>query len=166
MSGGREEEQAGGFVRMAQAEGGGDRAAEGMADDDRLFDAALLHQSGDCICLAGGDGVLRTAAFGIAMTGAIDEQHFRPAFECGAEGHDLVEQIAAGAVNEDQSRQIRIFWRRDVDRIHAVAADIGQFADIRIGVFKLPRLISGVTDGGGERGEKSGNFCKHDLNKR
>ncbi|MGO7748352.1 hypothetical protein ACC677_36770, partial [Rhizobium ruizarguesonis] len=37
----------------------------------------------------------------------------------------------------------------DVDGIHPVAADIRQFADIRIGVFELPRLISGVTDGGG-----------------
>ncbi len=63
-------------------------------------------------------------------------------------------------------KQIRIFGTLDVDGIHAVAADIRQFADIRISLFELPRLVSGVTDGGGERGEKSGNFCKHDLNER
>ncbi len=107
--------------------------------------------------------IFGAAAFGIAVTGTIDEEHFGPALECGAEGDELVEQIAAGAVNEDERGQIRLFRTPDMDGIHAVAADIRQFTDIGIGLFESPCLVRGVADGGGEGSEKSGNFCKHDL---
>ncbi len=52
VRGGREEEQASRLFRMADAECGGDGAAEGMADNDRLVDAALFHQRGDGVRLA------------------------------------------------------------------------------------------------------------------
>ncbi|EGE55990.1 hypothetical protein RHECNPAF_770024 [Rhizobium etli CNPAF512] len=163
MGGGCQKEQAGCLFGMAQAEGCGDRAAERMTDNDRPLDAACLHQPGDRVRLAGRHRIFGAAAFGIAVTGAIDEEHFGPALECGAEGDELVEQIAAGAVNEDESRQIGMFRTLDMDGIHAIAADIRQFTDIGIGLFESPCLVRGVADGGGEGSEKSGNFCKHDL---
>ena len=47
-----QEQQTRRLVRMADAEGCSDRAAEGMADDNSLLDAALFHQFGNGIGLA------------------------------------------------------------------------------------------------------------------
>ncbi len=49
-------------------------------------------------------------------------------------------------MDEDQSRQVGGFGALDVDGVHAVAADVGQLANIGIGLLELAGLIGGVAD--------------------
>jgi hypothetical protein len=143
-----EEEEAAGLFRMANAEGRSNRAAEGMSDDDRLLYAALHHEVRDGVRLAGWKHVFRAATLGIAMTRPVDEQHFRAAGERRKKGSTLVEQVTAGAVDEDKSGKVGGLWAWNMNGIHAVAADVGQFSDIGMCLLDLVRHIGGVTDGG------------------
>ncbi|MNL73288.1 hypothetical protein D3C87_1987300 [compost metagenome] len=68
-------------------------------------------------------------------------------------------------MNENQSRKIGAVWARHMHGIHAIAADIGQFADIGIGIFELAGLVGGIADSGGNRGKEGGNFGKHGFNR-
>jgi hypothetical protein len=45
------------------------------------------------------------------VAGAVDEEHFGAAAQLAREGADLVEQVAAGAMDEDQRRQVCISGR-------------------------------------------------------
>ena len=106
MGGGGEEDEAPCLFGMVEREGRGDRPAEGMADDDGRADAEAVHQAGDQRCLLA-LFVMAAAAAGPAVTGAIEEEHFRPAFEQRPQRHHLVVQIGAGAVDEDDGRKVR-----------------------------------------------------------
>ena len=89
-----------------------------MADEDRLADAEPLHQRGDRRCLAG-RRLVAAAALRPAMAGPVEEQHLGAAFEQGPQRHHLILQIGAGAVDEDDRRQLGIGRRRHVDEMHA-----------------------------------------------
>ena len=52
MGGRRQKHQPARPFGMGEREGRRHRAAEGMADDDRLADAEMVHQRGDRLCLA------------------------------------------------------------------------------------------------------------------
>ncbi len=117
-------------IRMAQRKACDHRAGKGMADDDRLADAALFHQPGDRIGLTIRPGVFRPAALGKAVAGAVDEQHLGAALQQGTEGRHLVQHVAAGAVDEDDGRQICGRACGHEHAVHAEAADIDALAGI------------------------------------
>src|SRR6478736_879353 len=141
---------------MAHAEGRRDRTAEGVADDDRPFDAALLHQSRDRIGLAGRQRIFAPAALRIAMARPVDEKHFGAVFQRSGKGFVLVPQIAAGAVNEHERRQVGAGRRWQVSRVEPEPADVGQLADVRKapldGVGLAGRVANEENEGG--KGEK------------
>ncbi len=125
----REEEQTERLFGMFQREAGGDRRAKRMACYDCLVDAALVHQTGDGVGLTIGKAIFRAATLGIAMAGAVDEQQVGTALQRPAKGEELVAQIAAGAMDEQDRRQVRGRSSRQQHRIHPEAADIDQLTD-------------------------------------
>ncbi|MCY1499302.1 hypothetical protein D9M68_333160 [compost metagenome] len=114
-----------------QGEARSDGAAEGMADDDRATDAALFHQLCDRRRLAVRKVVFRSAPLGVAVTRTIDEQHLGAAIKGWGEGMQLIEQIATGAMDEDDGQEIGLLACRQVHAVHAITADVDQFAGIR-----------------------------------
>ena len=143
----RQEQQAGRPLWMPYGKGCSNCAAEGMADDDGPFDRKRRQEFGDGIRLAGGKGIFGAATLGIAMAGAVDKDHFRSTFQGRSKSLHLILQIAAGAMDEDQRREIGAHRFRDVERVDAVTADVGKRADI--GVIALDGLgLSGGIDKG------------------
>ena len=137
MGGGGEEDEALRLVGMVEREGGGDRAAEGMADDDGRADAEPVHQAGDqCGLLA--LFLMAVAAARPAVAGPVEEEHFGPAFEQRPQRHHLVVQIGACAVDEDDGRKVGAFRRRDVDVVQGDAVDVGKAAGGRVAPLDQP----------------------------
>jgi hypothetical protein len=99
------------------------------------------------------------------MTGAIDEEHLGAAVEGFAECAGLVQQVAACAMNEDEGRKIGGVGARNMYGIHAIAANIGQFADIGVGMFELAGLVGGIANGRSDGSEKGRDFGKHGFNR-
>ena len=69
------------------------------------LDAEPIHQCGERRCLAG-RRLVAGAALGPAMAGPVEEQHLGAAFEQRPRRHHLVVQIGAGAMDEDERRQL------------------------------------------------------------
>ncbi len=116
---------------MAKGKARGDRPAEGVADDDRPRHASHVHQLCDRIRLAIGAIIRPPAALGVAVARPVDEKHLRAALEGRSKGMHLIEQVAARTVNEDERDQVSLRSRRQVDAVHAEAADVDQLARIR-----------------------------------
>ena len=74
------------------------------------------------------------------MARPVNEQHFGAPGKRACKGFELVAQIAAGAVDEDQRRQIGGGWTRQMQGIDAEAANIGELANIGMGLLYGARL--------------------------
>jgi hypothetical protein len=95
------------------------------------------------------------------MPRPVYEEHFGATFQLSPEGAHLIKQISAGTMDENQRRQVCILRARDMYGIHPEAADVGQLADIGKSLFELAHFICGITDGGCDGSEKSGDFGDH-----
>ena len=60
------------------------------------------------------------------MARAIEKQQFGPAFQKRPERNQLVSQIGAGAMDEDDRREIGVFRRRHMDIMQTSAVDLGE----------------------------------------
>jgi hypothetical protein len=126
----------------------GDRAAEGMRDDDGLFHTEAVHQRGDRIGLRGQRFVVATSR--PAEARAVEEQHFGAALERRLQRQHLVLEVGAGAVDEDDWRQAGAGGRRDMDVMDARAVDLGELADRRTAPLDQPDPGAGDTGQGKE----------------
>ena len=95
-----------------------------MADDDGAGYALGPHGAGNGRGLPVGRIVGRVPAFGPAMAGPVDEQHFGTSLEFGAERSFLIEQVSAGAMDEHQRWQVGARRTRHMDGMKPVASDI------------------------------------------
>ena len=109
-----------------------------MADDDRLLDAEQIHQRGERPCLPERRLVLAGAALGPAMAGPVEEQQFGAAFEQRPRRHHLVVEIGAGAMDEDDRRQVGRGRRRHMHEVDARPVDDRECADRRIAPLDQP----------------------------
>ena len=152
----RQEDEAERLVGMLAAESRRHHAAEGMADDDCLLDAETVHQRGDGVGLRRRVFIVAGPAPGPARARPVEEQHFGAAFEQRPERQHLVLEIGAGAMDEDDRRQVRIGGRRNMDIVDAGAVDVGEFADRRIAALDQPRADAGDADKGKDECEEEG----------
>ena len=77
------------------------------------------------------------------MAGAIDKQHFCASLQPAAERLHLIMQVATGAVDEHQGRQVCIlgFWQ--MNSMQPVATHIGKIAGGRVALFYASNLKPG-----------------------
>lgn len=148
MRGGRKEDEAKRFFRMLTGEGRGDRAAEGMGDDDCVADSQPVHQRGNGIRLL--RQRLIASALRPAEPRAVQEQHFGATLEQGPQRQHLVLEIGAGAMDEDDRRQLGAGGRRDMDIMDARAIDLGERAGRRAASLDQPDAGAGDAGEGKE----------------
>ena len=130
--------EAGRLLGIGEREGGRLGRAERMADDNRLVDADRIHQRGQRLCLAERRIVFARAAFGPAEPRPVEEQQFGAAFEQRPQRHHLVPEIGAGAVDEDDWRQVGLGRARHMHEVNARAVGDDEVADRRIAALDLP----------------------------
>ena len=137
--GGRcQKHQAARLLGIRERKRGRFRRSPGMADDDRLLDAERIHQCGERPCLSERRLVLARAALGPAMAGPVEEQQFGAGFEQRPRRHHLVLEIGAGAMDEDDRRQLGRGRRRHMHEVDARPVDGRECADRRIAPLDQP----------------------------
>ncbi|MHC2794395.1 hypothetical protein ACVINZ_003407 [Mesorhizobium jarvisii] len=141
---------------MLAAESRRHHATEGMADDDRLPDAEAVHQGSEGIGLRRRILIVAGPAPRPAVTRPVEEQHFGAALEQRPKRQHLIPEIGAGAMDEDDRRQLRIGGGWNVDIMDAGAADVGEFANGWIAALDQPRADAGHADQGKDEREKEG----------
>lgn len=141
MADGRQEDEAERLFRMVSRKGGGDRAAKGMADDDGLGETEAIHQRGDCVSLRRQRFVV--AAFRPAEARPVEKQHLGTAFEQRPERQHLVVEVGAGAMDENDRRQIAAGGSRDMDVVDPGAVDLGELTHWRIAALNHPEAGTG-----------------------
>jgi hypothetical protein len=70
-----------------------------------------------------------------AMPGTVEEKQFGAPLEKRPQRHHLVEQIAAGPMQEDDRRQFRRGGGSDMDKVHPRAVHLGEGAGRRAGAL-------------------------------
>jgi hypothetical protein len=143
-------------VRLFEPEGGGDRPAEGVANDDRVPDAEMVHQCCYGSGLAGRRVVVAGAAARPAMARPVEKQQFAAALQKRPERNHLIPEICAGAMDEDDRREIGVFRRGHMDKVQAGAVDLGEAADRRVAALDQPRSDARDADKHQEQREQEG----------
>ncbi len=88
--------------------------------------------------------------------GPVEEQHLGTALKQGSERQHLVPEIGAGAVNEDDRRQVGIGGSRNVDVVDASTVDVGEIADRRVAALDQPRTGAGDAGKGEHKRHEEG----------
>lgn len=139
---------------MLNGKCGSDRTTEGMADENGLFHAVMIHKSRDRIRLRHGIAIAR-AALRPSMSGSVRKQHLGPAFQQRAHGYHLIQQIAACAVDEHHRGQVGRRTGRNMDVMDFRTSDFREAADRRIAPFDQPCADAADPDEREEEGEQA-----------
>ena len=121
-----------------------------------LVDAETVHQPGDGVGLRRRALIVAGAACRPAEARPVEEDHLGAAFEQRPDRQHLIPEVGAGAMDEDDRRQLGILRRRHVDIVDAGAVDVGKFAGRRIAPLDQPRAGAGDTGKGKDEREEEG----------
>lgn len=124
VDGWRQEDETDNPFGMTHGKGRCDRAAKGVADNDRLRNPAPCHKTCDGVRLSVRQYVFRSADIRAAMSRPIDEQKCRSSFELPAKGIHRVVKTGAGTVDENDRWQARLLAGFKKYAVQTEAADI------------------------------------------